>query len=551
MICPNCGASASDEMNFCEECGMSLKAVRQQPVQQEITASDEKNGLTGETKASPKNLKGKVRLIMTITISVLVAIAMISVIIFSVANHIYYSYPEGMLEAGSRYLAELKYEEAIIEFDKIIAIEPKNVKAYLLKAEALLALDEKKEALETLYEGYAITENKRILDMIKDIEEEEREEAEEEPDGVISGYVTDTEGNPVRQVRVIAKLISEGASVSYALNENNGTDSSSKVYNSETNGEGYWTLEIKRGLYLIQFEKNGYIYYSTYYESFPEKTEVFDTIVLHINDNSEQTATATLKITNGLNYTNVNDAKIVLREDWDNFDGELVTGEFNDPVTIYSDSDGKAYINIKKGMYTAEISKNGFGTIFANISVADNYYTEIYLAPKLNETDYRIVLTWGETPSDLDSHLVGAYGNRNFEVYYSSKEFGDAINLDIDDTSSFGPETITVYYDSEFGRCEYYVHDFSNSSYSASTALSYSNAKVMVYKGQYLIGEYNVPVGYSGNCWHVFEIVDGEIIPINVIDSNRSSYYDSTSDYSYPSTTAVATTTADYYNYYY
>jgi len=53
-------------------------------------------------------------------------------------------------------------------------------------------------------------------------------------------------------------------------------------------------------------------------------------------------------------------------------------------------------------------------------------------------------LTWGALPSDLDSHLFAPNGSH---VYYSSK--GSLIsapfaNLDVDDTSSYGPEVVTV-----------------------------------------------------------------------------------------------------------
>lgn len=53
-------------------------------------------------------------------------------------------------------------------------------------------------------------------------------------------------------------------------------------------------------------------------------------------------------------------------------------------------------------------------------------------------------LTWGERPSDLDSHLFAPDGSH---VYYSTK--GSLVaapyaNLDVDDTSSYGPEVVTL-----------------------------------------------------------------------------------------------------------
>ena len=47
-------------------------------------------------------------------------------------------------------------------------------------------------------------------------------------------------------------------------------------------------------------------------------------------------------------------------------------------------------------MYTYE-------TIF--VSGSSENLTQLYLSKQLNENELRIVLTWGETPNDLDSHL--------------------------------------------------------------------------------------------------------------------------------------------------
>jgi hypothetical protein len=62
------------------------------------------------------------------------------------------------------------------------------------------------------------------------------------------------------------------------------------------------------------------------------------------------------------------------------------------------------------------------------------------LSPAMRNLDgMRIVLTWGERPADLDSHITYP-GNH---IFFRSKKGTDA-NLDVDDTTSFGPETITL-----------------------------------------------------------------------------------------------------------
>lgn len=61
-----------------------------------------------------------------------------------------------------------------------------------------------------------------------------------------------------------------------------------------------------------------------------------------------------------------------------------------------------------------------------------------------NANGVSIKLTWGAAPSDLDSHLWTPSGT---EVYYGSKgqlAAAPFANLDVDDTSSFGPEVVTI-----------------------------------------------------------------------------------------------------------
>jgi len=69
-------------------------------------------------------------------------------------------------------------------------------------------------------------------------------------------------------------------------------------------------------------------------------------------------------------------------------------------------------------------------------------------------------LTWGASPSDLDSHLFTPSGDH---VYYGND--GNLLAapfaaLDVDDTSSFGPEVITLT-KLMVGTYKYYVHNFS------------------------------------------------------------------------------------------
>ena len=65
------------------------------------------------------------------------------------------------------------------------------------------------------------------------------------------------------------------------------------------------------------------------------------------------------------------------------------------------------------------------------------------VARPLGPGKLRMVLTWGEEPKDLDSHLLTSTG---CNVFYGHKQCPDgSASLDADVTDGFGPETINVH----------------------------------------------------------------------------------------------------------
>lgn len=143
---------------------------------------------------------------------------------------------------------------------------------------------------------------------------------------------------------------------------------------------------------------------------------------------------------------------------------------------------------------------------------------DIVLSPLMSSGEVRIVLTWGETPEDLEAHLTApnTEGCR-YHCFYDNREITGA-SLDLDDMTSYGPETITMTSFSP-GTYRYYVHDFTNRTSTTSDALSVSGAQVKVYFGS---GEepveFTVP-DQEGTVWHVFDM-DGEtqqITPLNIM----------------------------------
>ncbi|HDR9507932.1 TPA: tetratricopeptide repeat protein [Burkholderia cepacia] len=129
----------------------------------------------------------------------------------------------------------------------------------------------------------------------------------------------------------------------------------------------------------------------------------------------------------------------------------------------------------------------------------------------------RVVLTWGATPQDLDSHM--AYPGNH--IYFRSKRGANA-NLDVDDTDGYGPETVTLERKRDGETYVYAVHDYTDRDNPSTMALSQSQAKVFVYVGESLVRTYYVPRNQSGNLWTVFRITGaGEFQDVNTMRGVR------------------------------
>ncbi|HBD7645339.1 TPA: tetratricopeptide repeat protein [Escherichia coli] len=159
------------------------------------------------------------------------------------------------------------------------------------------------------------------------------------------------------------------------------------------------------------------------------------------------------------------------------------------------------------------VKKEGYSNLVVKCPCAGMTYA---ISPVMTNLDgMRVVLSWGEKPFDLDSHLIFPGGH----IYFDSKEGTDA-NLDVDDTDSYGPETVTISKKHFVESYIYAVQDYSNKGLPNSNYLSASKAKVFVYVGSSLVRSYSVPAGKRGNIWTVFKLnPNGEFEDINSVTS--------------------------------
>jgi len=167
----------------------------------------------------------------------------------------------------------------------------------------------------------------------------------------------------------------------------------------------------------------------------------------------------------------------------------------------YSKNNGQAIFNSfgDSTESTLIIKKSGYSTLVAQCPCDGLTYA---LSPNMKNLDgMRAVLTWGANPSDLDSHL----SYKNNHIYFESKK-GDQAHLDVDDITSYGPETITIVKKKQGEKYLYSVHNYSDDNSPTSKGLGISGATVRVYIGQTLVRTYKATPQKVGNIWIVFGI---------------------------------------------
>lgn len=183
--------------------------------------------------------------------------------------------------------------------------------------------------------------------------------------------------------------------------------------------------------------------------------------------------------------------------------------------------------NIPVGTATITASKTGYISASREaVIVVDQLTPDVNfaLSPELvsGET-FRIVLTWGENPRDLDSHLLVPVSDTDSslgdEVYFGdegSETIHPFAKLDVDDTTSYGPETITIY-TRLTQPYKYFVY-----KYAGTGELTTSQAVVKVYNQAGLVKTYTVPTTGTGHYWYVFDInAAGYIIDRDTIQSSK------------------------------
>ena len=212
-------------------------------------------------------------------------------------------------------------------------------------------------------------------------------------------------------------------------------------------------------------------------------------------------------VTNATDNNPIEGAIIKVRKGPDNKSGEVYK-------EILTNDSGEYELFLPAGEYTFEIIRDGFSQDYITVNIEDFDIIKNISMNEINEdSKYRIVLEWGNTIADLDAHtniysLIENVYSKEWTVNYNNKIFEPTTNveveLDLDDTSYYGPETTTIY-ETNYDKYEYIINDYTNSG-----ELYSSKATVKLYKNNELVKTFNVPtdVKLKGKLnWHVFDLI--------------------------------------------
>ncbi|MEA2048294.1 MAG: DUF5011 domain-containing protein [Campylobacterota bacterium] len=190
----------------------------------------------------------------------------------------------------------------------------------------------------------------------------------------------------------------------------------------------------------------------------------------------------------------------------------LEGANYNGSTSAISDSNGNFSIRAMENaesLLSARTAYSVSNTVRQYTGTTDVNMTGCFV---LGDTDaLTATLTWGENPSDLDTHV---YGPNGYHVYYGHQTEGDTF-LDVDDVTSFGPEVYTALRFPEAGTYHYAVYHYSGSSTIAESPTRVevnNNGQRSVFTTS---GETN-----DSRWWSVFDMIVDEAGNVSVVPVN-------------------------------
>ena len=299
--------------------------------------------------------------------------------------------------------------------------------------------------------------------------------------GDIQGRVLTTDGSPLSNARVILK--SGDLEIAYRYTNSSGR------YNFDNIIKGDYTLIVSADAYQT-FSNDIHV-------KSGQLNQMEDIFMVRRNVVGQGKVYGSIK--NATNLNLIDSVHCEVYSGWGNTSGNPVySGDFEKQYELF----------LNPGNYTIRFTADQYSSTTMNVAVnaEESLQKDVLMSPAFSPdaTSMRVVLEWGEYPRDLDSHMFGSTADGAlFHTYYANKREGDTW-LDVDDTTSYGPETTTVN-KIHPGVYSYYVHDFTNRISNNTEELSNSDARVTVYLGNSLYTTLYIPIEQGGTVWHVFD----------------------------------------------
>lgn len=268
-----------------------------------------------------------------------------------------------------------------------------------------------------------------------------------------------------------------------------------------TDSHGYFKgIKLNGGDYIIRVSASGYKPYEQSFNIIGGQTTALETQLMISNDQELEGKNCSGIITDAYTGGAVSGATVTVQSKFLFGDNEIV-------AQTMTREDGSYEFNAPIGKYEISIEKEGYVKNIKPITIIrDRDDLHMSLSPKNQPSvdgNLRVVLRWGEEPEDLDSHMLSLGENGTSHVYYDHMSENN-MNLDVDDTDSYGPETISVSKTNN-EIYSYYIHDYTNRGSNNSTELSNSGAYIQLYSGNTLLYRIDIPQNQSGTLWHVFD----------------------------------------------
>lgn len=204
--------------------------------------------------------------------------------------------------------------------------------------------------------------------------------------GAVEGKVVDADsGSPIKNARISV----EGAKTIKTTY----TDSRGKFYIEGSNANSY----------DLQISATSYMTYKNRINIVANNTTYVEPLMMIERANGSATGNIYGNIIDSVTGRQLSDVLINVHKDWNNTDGEILNS-YHAETNLYT-------LDLAAGNYTLEFVKDGYFTTNINVYVLGNVsvYKQVDMAPMFvsDIEGFRVVLTWGATPSDLDSHLTG------------------------------------------------------------------------------------------------------------------------------------------------